>query len=92
MRLGRCAAALKSTHQQNQGRQAEDLYSQCLARAEMLGMRPLSAHCHLGLGQLYVALGDAPKARERLEQALLRYREMGMQLWLEQAESALRAL
>ncbi len=86
----RCRAEICANH--NQARQAEGLYRQCLAQAEMLGMRPLSAHCHLGPGQLYAALDDAPKARERLERALLRYREMGMQLWPEQAESTLKAL
>jgi hypothetical protein len=53
-------------------------------------MHPLSAH--LGLGKIYALLGDAPKARDCLERALLRYREMGMQLWVEQPESVLRAL
>src|SRR4029079_953034 len=32
---------------------AEAWYSQALALAEELGMRPLQAHCHLGLGRLY---------------------------------------
>ena len=86
-----CCRAEIYAHQ-NHVPQAEDLYSQCLALAETLGMRALSAHCHLDLGQFYAALGDAPKARERLERALLQYSEMGMQLWLERAESALKAL
>ncbi len=34
---------------------AEDHYLQALALAEELGMRPLQAHCHLGLGTLYAA-------------------------------------
>ena len=33
--------------------QAEAHYRQALALAEELGMRPLQAHCHLGLGTLY---------------------------------------
>ena len=33
--------------------QAEAYYRQALALAEELGMRPLLAHCHLGLGTLY---------------------------------------
>src|SRR5262245_9028864 len=33
--------------------QAETYYRQALALAEELGMRPLQAHCHLGLGTLY---------------------------------------
>ena len=36
---------------------AEDHYLQALALAEELGMRPLQAHCHLGLGTLYAATG-----------------------------------
>ena len=86
----RCRAEICA--QQNQTPLAEDLYRQCLALAETLGMRPLSAHCHLGLGQLYALLCDASKARDCLERARLRYREMGMQLWVEQPDSALRAL
>src|SRR5262249_51526085 len=31
---------------------AEEHYRQALARADELGMRPLAAHCHLGLGKL----------------------------------------
>ena len=33
--------------------QAEAYYRQALALAKELGMRPLLAHCHLGLGMLY---------------------------------------
>ena len=33
--------------------QAEAYYQQALALAEALGMRPLVAHCHHGLGLLY---------------------------------------
>jgi hypothetical protein len=67
-------------------------YLIALRRSEELGMRPLTAHCHLGLGQLYALLRAAPKAREHLGQALALYREMGMQHWPEQAEAELRAL
>ena len=37
--------------------QAEAPYQQALALAEELGMRPLQAHCHHGLGTLYLATG-----------------------------------
>ena len=42
--------------------QAEAHYQQALALAEALGMRPLQAHCHLGLGTLYArpASGSRP--------------------------------
>lgn len=71
---------------------AQQGYLAALARSEELGMRPLAAHCHLGLGQLYRLLGDTGEAREQLKQALYLYREMGMQHWPKQAESALKAL
>jgi len=35
--------------------QAEAHYQQALALADELGMRPLMAHCHRGLGTLYAA-------------------------------------
>jgi class 3 adenylate cyclase len=37
--------------------QAETSDRQALALAEALGMRPLQAHCHLGLGTLYAKIG-----------------------------------
>jgi tetratricopeptide (TPR) repeat protein len=45
-------------------------YRQALALAEELGMRPLQAHCHLGLGTLYVQTGRPEPARAALNAAL----------------------
>jgi class 3 adenylate cyclase/tetratricopeptide (TPR) repeat protein len=64
-------------------------YRQALALAEPRGMRPLVAHCHLGLGKLHRRTGDAAKAREHLTTASRMYREMGMTFWLQKAEAAL---
>jgi class 3 adenylate cyclase/tetratricopeptide (TPR) repeat protein len=64
-------------------------YRQSLALAEPRGMRPLVAHCHLGLGTLYRRTGDRAKADEHLTTATTMYREMDMGFWLEQAEAAL---
>jgi len=50
-------------------------------------MRPLVAHCHLGLGKLYGRTGKREQARERLSTATTMYREMDMRFWLEQAEA-----
>src|SRR5215831_8884591 len=36
----------------------EAYYRQALALADELGMRPLVAHCHLGLGKLYAKIGQ----------------------------------
>ena len=52
-------------------------------------MRPLVAHCHLGLGKLYRRIGKREPAREHLATATTMYREMGMRFWLEQAEAAI---
>jgi tetratricopeptide (TPR) repeat protein len=68
---------------------AQEHYSRALARADELGMRPLVAHCHFGLGRLYRRTGDQAKANEHLSTATAMYREMDMGFWLAQAESAL---
>ena len=65
---------------------AEAHYRQALARADELGMRPLVAHCHLGLGKLYRRTGDGAKAEEHLTTARAMYREMDMRFWMEKAE------
>ena len=69
--------------------QAEAYYQQALALAEELGMRPLQAHCHRGLGMLYVTIGQQEQARAALTTAIERYRAMDMTFWLPQAEAAL---
>jgi tetratricopeptide (TPR) repeat protein len=66
---------------------AEAYYHQALTLAEELGMRPLVAHCHLGLGKLYRRMGRRQEAQEHLTTATSMYREMGMTYWLERAEA-----
>jgi tetratricopeptide (TPR) repeat protein len=61
-------------------------YRQALALAEPRGMRPLIAHCHLGLGKLSRRTGKREQAQEHLRTAATMYREMDMRFWLEQAE------
>jgi tetratricopeptide (TPR) repeat protein len=68
---------------------AEGYCRQAMALADELGMRPLVAHCHLGLGKLYRRTGDQAKTEEHLATATAMYREMGMNFWLEKAEAAL---
>jgi tetratricopeptide (TPR) repeat protein len=69
--------------------QAEAHYQQALALAEEHGMRPLVAHCHLGLGRLYGQTGRDEEARAALATAIDLYRAMDMTFWLPQAEAAL---
>jgi tetratricopeptide (TPR) repeat protein len=67
-------------------------YRNALALAEPRGMRPLVAHCHLGLGKLYGRISKRERAQEHLAVATTMYREMEMRFWLEQAEAAQREL
>jgi class 3 adenylate cyclase/tetratricopeptide (TPR) repeat protein len=64
-------------------------YRQALTLAEELGMRPLQAHCHRGLGKLYATVGQRAQAGAALTMAIEMYRAMDMTLWLPQAEAAL---
>jgi class 3 adenylate cyclase/tetratricopeptide (TPR) repeat protein len=68
---------------------AEAHYNRALARAGELGMRPLTAHCHLGVGKLSRRTGDRAKAAEHLTIAATMYREMDMGFWLEKVEAEL---
>ena len=69
--------------------QAEAYYRQALALAEELGMRPLQAHCHRGLGTLYATTGQREQARTALSTAIEMYRAMEMTFWLPETEAAL---
>ncbi len=78
---------IESLHERDS---AETFCRQALGLADELGMRPLVAHCHLGLGKLYRRTGKREQAQEHLTTAKTMYREMGMTYWLEQAEAELR--
>jgi tetratricopeptide (TPR) repeat protein len=64
-------------------------YRQALALGEELGMRPLQAHCHRGLGTLYAKIGQQEPARMALSTAIEMYRAMAMTFWLPETEAAL---
>jgi class 3 adenylate cyclase/DNA-binding SARP family transcriptional activator len=74
------------------GEPGEAHYRQALGLAEGLGMRPLVAHCHLGLGKVCLRTGKPVQARDHLATATTMYRDMGMTYWLEQAEAEMRQL
>jgi tetratricopeptide (TPR) repeat protein len=69
--------------------QAEAHYRQALALADELGMRPLQAHCHRGLGTLYAKIGQWEQACAELSAAIDLYKAMAMTFWLPEAERAL---
>jgi tetratricopeptide (TPR) repeat protein len=66
---------------------AERSYSEALALGAEIGLRPLVAHCHFGLGKLYGRTNKLDRAREHLATATTMYREMDMPFWLGRAEA-----
>ena len=81
--LGAVAAGRKTSDM----RDAAGYHGAALALANDLGMRPVIAHCHLGLGKLYRRTDKREQAQEHLATATTMYREMGMTYWLEKAEA-----
>jgi transcriptional regulator with AAA-type ATPase domain/tetratricopeptide (TPR) repeat protein/class 3 adenylate cyclase len=70
----------------------ETYYRQALTLADELGMRPLQAHCHSGLGTLYTQTGRREQARTELSAAIELYRTMQMTFWLPSTSLGLQAL
>jgi len=63
-------------------------YQRALELTEQLGMRPLTAQCHLGLGLLGQRAARQQLAARHLTAATAMFRDMGMSYWLEKAEAA----
>jgi tetratricopeptide (TPR) repeat protein len=82
-----------ATHPDRFDAESGEVHSrQALALAEPRGMRPLVAHCHLGLGKLHRRSGKREQAHEHLTTAAAMYREMDMSYWVEQATVELTAM
>jgi class 3 adenylate cyclase/tetratricopeptide (TPR) repeat protein len=62
-------------------------YRKALALAELHGMRPLIAHCHLGLGELYRRTGQPQEAYDQLTTATTLYGDMDMDFWLKRGQA-----
>ncbi len=67
---------------------AEEHYQRALALADELGMRPLSAHTHLGLGQLYQSIARPREAESHIAKATAMFEDMDMRVATEQANPA----
>ena len=63
------------------GDRIELYYRQALEQANELKMRPLIAHCHLSLGELYVQIDQSVKAQKELSTAIDLYRFDGDESW-----------
>lgn len=70
---------------------AKDAYEASRSLAHELEMRPLEAMCALGLGTLSALISERHDARAELTASSAAFRGMGMQFWLEKAESALKS-
>jgi len=68
---------------------AEVSYRQALALADELGMCPLQAHCHLGLGALYRHSNRLEQVQSALSAAIELFRSMKMSFWLTRARAEL---
>jgi len=64
-------------------------YEASLALAQEIGMQPLIAHGHLGLGKLFVRAGKRQQAAEQLALATSMYRDLGMSAWVERLQQLL---
>ena len=63
--------------------EAEQWYRRALQQASNLSMRPLVAHCHKGLANSYLRLGNEKEAQLENKKALEIYRSLGMTYWLQ---------
>jgi class 3 adenylate cyclase/tetratricopeptide (TPR) repeat protein len=87
----RLAAAQAMSGEASDLAAAQPAFGEALALADELGMRPLQAHCHLGLGKLYRRMGRNEEARAELSTAVDMLRQMEMTFWLPEAEAELAA-
>jgi tetratricopeptide (TPR) repeat protein len=71
---------------------AEHHYLAAIALAEELQMRPLVARGHLGIGRLYLHVGDRDRVADHLQTATRLFGAMDMPLWHRQAASSLSEL
>ena len=84
-----CSHSCRPTDSEPLGRAA--LTHRGTALAEELGMRPLVAHCYLGLGTVYRRTAKREQGHERLTTATTTYREIDMRFWLEHAATEMGA-
>jgi tetratricopeptide (TPR) repeat protein len=66
--------------------EAVSYFQKALALATDLGMLPLVAHGHLGLGKLYRRPDERDERLQHLRTATMMYADMGMRFWLEKAD------
>ena len=80
------------SHNPPKTHQAESYYRHASALSLELGMRPLQAHCHVGLGKVFAAVGAPEQVRAEINAAIDLYRSMEMNLWLGRANAAVSSI
>jgi class 3 adenylate cyclase/tetratricopeptide (TPR) repeat protein len=76
--------------QENNFEQSARSLGEALGLATELGMRPLVAHCHVGLANVSGRTGNRTESDQHFAVAAALYREMGMRYWLEKAEKKMK--
>jgi hypothetical protein len=71
---------------------AEVYYRQALALCSDLGMRPLAAHCRMGIGSAHASRGSLTEAKAEIGAALDQFHDMGMTLWRDRAQAVFSAM
>jgi tetratricopeptide (TPR) repeat protein len=79
----RALAAIMARSDRFDAEAARQHYEASLALARQVGMRPLIAHCHSGLGSLFSRTGNGEQAAQQVAIAATMYRELGMIGWLD---------
>ena len=69
---------------------AEMHYREAFSLSRELDMRPLQAHCHVGLGRIWGVRGLPDQAHAEFSAAVALYRSTGMTFWLNRLEGELR--
>ena len=74
----RLQAEIAATEEPPDVTNAASQYQEALRMAEICGMRPLVARCHLELGYLYTRAGDTTRAKASLSTAADAFRILDM--------------
>ena len=74
----------------SQDETAQGHFEEARTLAETLGMRPLVAHCHYGLGRLHRQEGRRREADEQVKTAATMYHDLGMRRWHEQINAVMQ--
>ena len=72
--------------------QAIHSYRKVEAQAVELRMRPLLAHCHNGLGHLFLKINKTSESHSELLTALDLYKSMGMERWIPLVQSTIKEI